>query len=696
MTTAPESQSQGGSQLGNFAAGLLASSLCAAFLNLGMSAFDHPGAFRFFPALFLPLALTLGIFAGAYLLLWGVATLPLRRLGASSASIAVALGTFSSLLALLWPVVAVLRREVAWKSGLVLLALVALTLLTASLAALLLSDRWRGRPWVRSRAAALILAAPLGAALALLLAWCLAYPLSASNAAARLLVSGAFALIGAGTISALLMLSARLPVLRILAGLFLLVIASPVLEGFPNHGANPPPSSVEDDRPQIVVLITVDTLRLDFVEGERAEPTPAVDSLLADSVVFENARSAAPWTKPSVATLLTGLSPLVHRANSIGVGLPEEVKTVAEYMRGAGYHTVGIGLNEHLDPSFNFHQGFELYQFPARGDYGLSFGSMLLSRLRPNRYPDLFVSTEGIADVAVDWVRSNRDKHFFLWMHILDPHWPYWPPPAFAPPTREDTSIDDFWGDWETVTNVQAGNLKLSDGDKNRVRELYRAEIRYADSNIRRLLDALKELDLYDGALIAFSSDHGEEFWEHGHYEHGHSLFDEVLRVPLAFKLPGSRFKTRIGAPVSTESLTPTLVDLLGLETQAHGFSSPSLQGYWNPEVDPDPPEALFANGTYHYGEKMMVLLRGRWKYVVEADTGRRDLYDLLDDPGELQSLASSRQEVVAEADTLLAKRIASSDGLRRALRIEDLPTVQLSEKLRARLRALGYAGSDQ
>ena len=123
MTTAPESQSQGGSQLGNFAAGLLASSLCAAFLNLGMSAFDHPGAFRFFPALLLPLALTLGIFAGAYLLLWGVATLPLRRLGASSASIAVALGTFSSLLALLWPVAAVLRREVAWKSGLVLLAL---------------------------------------------------------------------------------------------------------------------------------------------------------------------------------------------------------------------------------------------------------------------------------------------------------------------------------------------------------------------------------------------------------------------------------------------------------------------------------------------------------------------------------------------------------------------------------------------
>jgi arylsulfatase A-like enzyme len=451
---------------------------------------------------------------------------------------------------------------------------------------------------------------------------------------------------------------------------------------------------VQDDRPPCVVLITVDTLRLDFVEGERAEPTPAIDSLLADSVVFENARSVAPWTKPAVATLLTGLSPLVHRTTSVGDGLPEEVRTIAEYLRDAGYHTVGIGLNGHLDPSFNFHQGFDRYQFPARGDYGVSFGSMLLSRLLPNRYPEVRVSTEGIADVVVDWLRSNRHEHFFLWMHILDPHWPYWPPPAFAPPVCEDASIDDFWGDWDVVTEVQAGIVKLDDREKDRVRELYRAEIRYADANIRRLLDALKELDLYDGSLIAFASDHGEEFWEHGRYEHGHTLFDEVLRVPLSFKLPGSRFKTRIGTPVSTESLTPTLVDLLGLEPPGHGFSSPSLQGYWNPEVAPEPLTALFANGTYYYGEKMMVLLRGRWKYVVEADTGREELYDLLDDPGELGSLASSRPELVAEADALLAKRIASSDGLRRALRIEKRSAVQVSDGLRARLRALGYAGS--
>jgi len=389
-----------------------------------------------------------------------------------------------------------------------------------------------------------------------------------------------------------------------------------------------------------------------------------------------------------MATLLTGLSPLVHGTTSRRARLPDEIDTLAERLRRAGYATAGLGLNAHLEELFHFRQGFDDYLFPARADYGKSLGSKLLGLVWPNRFPALFPSSEAIADVAVDWIEENRHRPFFLWMHVLDPHWPYEPPEEWAP-GFDHPRFGRRWGDPETVTNVQAGNLKLGADDREAVRELYRGEIRYADHEVGRVLTTLQELGLYDDALIVFASDHGEEFWEHGRYEHGHALYDEVLRVPLAFKLPRAKQRTHLDVPVSTESVTPTILDVLGLAHDPTEFSGTSLRPFWeSPRKARTVP--LFSGATYYHGEKRAVVFDDK-KLVLDLDTGRVELYDLEADPQELHSLTSSERKTVEKGLELLREWLERAAALRERLGIGPDPNADLDEAAQRHLQALGY-----
>jgi len=452
--------------------------------------------------------------------------------------------------------------------------------------------------------------------------------------------------------------------------------------------------ALREGLPPAVVLLTVDTLRPDFIRGvsDAAAPTPAIDALLADSVVFENARSAAPWTKPSLATILTGVSPWVHRTTNRRARLPAGLTTLAETLHAAGYRTAGVGLNVHLERMFRFGQGFQDYAFPARAEVGIGIGALVLTRLAPERFPELFPSTTAIADVALAWLERHGDEPFFLWVHVLDPHWPYAPPDAYVPPRHAHSTIGRAWGDPTTVTNVQAGNVKLGEDDRARVRELYRAEIDYVDDNLARIVLELKRIGRYDDALIVFASDHGEEFWEHGRFEHGHTLFDEVLRVPLAFKLPGAARRGPVDAPVSTESVTPTIVDALGLDVDPDRYTAPSLAGFWRTPDGPPDPGPLFSGGTYYHGEKDAVVFDGL-KYVQELDTGATALYDLAADPGETRSVALLRPADVERAKALLRERLERCHALRAELGLEDEDGAELDPSDEARLKALGYAG---
>jgi len=659
---------------------VLFSALVAAVLNLGTSALDHPRALAEPMGLLLPLA-------AGWLLLLPAACLWLSlgqglglRLGLAPGALRAGLSTTFVATAALAPVVEAGLRSAGGGGRGVVLALAAGLIGVLGVVAFLLGTR--SAP-AEARGEALQVAVTLGSLGVLAALWLHAYRSQGPVATA-----GA-SLVALGAAYGGRLASRRLRVLP----LQFLLLGAVVLGagiGWTRDHAAVTGAEVPLDRPP-VVLLTVDTLRADRVlgQGPRRVPTPALDSLAADSVVFENARSSAPWTKPSLATLLTGVSPLVHGMSSRRARLPDELETLAEHLRAGGYHTGGVGLNAHLERAFRFDQGFQDYAFPARPDQGIGLGARLLERLEPNRYPELFPSTEAIADVACAWIRGHAREPFFLWVHVLDPHWPYEPPPEYLANPQGTRR----WGEPEMVTNVQAGNTKPGAADRERVQELYEGEIRYVDDQLGRILGTLKELGLYQEALIVFASDHGEEFWEHGRYEHGHTLYDEVLRVPLAFKLPGGAGAGRVDAPVPTEALLPTVLDVLGLEFDPARLEAGSLTPWWSAARPPvDPP--LFATGTYYFGEKRSVVFDGK-KLVLELDTGRVELYDLGADPHELHSRASSEREEVERGLELIGDWERRCAGLRANLGVE-VDQAQTGEDLERLLRTLGYAGDSE
>lgn len=670
-------------------AALLAAGIAGGGVNLAVSLLDRPKVYADAVELATPLAIGCAIFLVGALVLRGLAR-ALRVLAPAASDWAIV--TLATLVGGMTPLVQGLVRDVDAQRAPVLWACFAGVLVAAGSAAYLLAERLGARPGAQSFGRVSLVSLSAAALATLGGLWALEYPLAGASTQERgiaVLACTASALFVGGVAWRS---RASLRPARWIAALALAGICAPLLGAFGGGAAGGTrKATLVAGAPRTIVLLTIDTLRPDFIAhgGPQAAETPAIDALLADSVVFERARSAAPWTKPALATIHTGLSPLVHGTTNRRVRLPDGVKTIAEYLSEAGYATLGVGLNVHLEHLYNFGQGFDEYAFPARGDYGIAFGARVMECFDPHRFPELFPSTQAIADVALEKIRAHAQEPFFLWLHVLDPHWPYEPPPELVTAQRSTSGMGFRFGDHETVTNVQAGNLKLGLDDQRWVKELYKGEIRLMDQNVGRILDELRELGLYDESLIVFASDHGEEFFEHGNFEHGHTLFDEVLRVPIAFKLPRASRKLRVAVDVSSESLAPTLLDLAGLEIAAEAFDGSSLVPLVEGTGMAVPPS--ISTGTYYHGEKAAVVVDG-YKYVVEYDTGRELLFHLAEDPQELRSLAAARPELVLEARTLLGERVKQSLERRTSMGLV-VEEVELDDATREQLRRLGYIG---
>lgn len=652
---------------------VLSSALAAAFLNLGASCLDQPRALAG------PGAALLALLAG--LVAFGVLAAVLVPMARGAARLvrldpeALAWATGSALVvgAALAPLVEVGMRGTTGSRAGVLLVL-ASGLVVASGVIVFLVPRAgllaRLTPGTRG---------PLACAAVALALWFVAYRPAGATAAVA----------AAGVVLGLVLTwrSGSAQRVRVTLGLLALLVVAGGIGALRSGDRWRTASPAAGDRPS-VVLLTIDTLRTDRVLGEGRERvvTPAIDGLVGDSVVFSQARAAAPWTKPSLATLLTGVSPLVHGMTNRRARLPDEVETLAERLRAEGYRTAGIGLNAHLERAFHIDQGFGDYAFPARPDHGISVGARVLALLDADRFPELFPSTTSIADTALSWLDQAPDGPFFLWVHFLDPHWPYEPPAEWVDePQRRPTR----WGDPDLVTAVQAGNTKPGEAERERVEQLYAGEIRYVDAELERLVEALKARGSYDDALIVLASDHGEEFWEHGNYEHGHTLYEEVLRVPLAFKLPGELDRRRIDDAVSTTAVVPTVLDVLGIGHEPETFTAASLRPWWNAPATARV-EPSFATGTYYHGEKRGVVFDGL-KLVLELDTGRVSLFDLATDPEELHSLTSSRRADVERGLELIRAEEERTEALRERLGIRGSHEAEAGSGVEKALHSLGY-----
>ncbi|MGD8331697.1 MAG: sulfatase-like hydrolase/transferase, partial [Acidobacteriota bacterium] len=301
-----------------------------------------------------------------------------------------------------------------------------------------------------------------------------------------------------------------------------------------------------------VILLTVDTLRADRVGSHATDSgeslTPNLDRLGDQSAIFTNARSTAPWTLPSFASIFSGLDPAVHGTVQSSNVFPDALTTLAERLHAAGYRTAAIGDNPFLAPRANLAKGFESYTWFPRPQRGSMLGERLLERWGPRAPWNLvYVSTDDLTRFASNFLVEQPNGAFFLWLHYFDPHLPYAPPSP--PPAKEGAEFDRV--DGNDLRSIRTGHWVPTQEERRRIEVLYDAEVREVDDAIGQVLELLQRKGWYEDSLIVFASDHGEEFFEHGGFEHGHSVYDELLRVPLMIKLPRMKEAVTIASPVS-------------------------------------------------------------------------------------------------------------------------------------------------
>lgn len=315
----------------------------------------------------------------------------------------------------------------------------------------------------------------------------------------------------------------------------------------PGCGRRSSPPRAEEGLPRLedvnVVLIIVDTLAAEDVgclaPGEDPGCTPRLDALAAGGVLFRRAQAAAPWTEPSIASLLTGLMPADHGVTGIlGVLAPEHV-TLAEALKARGFATGGVVSNLMLGAKYGFDQGFDDYdQSPVADAHA--------------------VTSQDVTDRALEFLDRSAGERFFLLAHYFDPHGPWVHHPEF-----DRTSW--YRGDLTPETPIRELRDRLPDltGDDLRyLVGLYREEIAYTDAQVGRLLDGLASRGLNGSTLVVMAADHGEEFGRHDWIGHTVHLYDDLLHVPLIFSLPGRLAPHAVDAPVSLLDVMPTLLAL--------------------------------------------------------------------------------------------------------------------------------------
>lgn len=486
-----------------------------------------------------------------------------------------------------------------------------------------------------------------------------------------------------------------------------------------------------------VLLVTIETLRSDHLSsyGYERRTTPNLDLLAREGARFETVIAQAPFTLPSVASLMTGLTPPRHGVRNHPAVLAADIETIAERFQAAGYQTIAMTRHTWLRRKSGLDQGFEAYhnnKFAA----GLDARSLSLA--------------------AVDFLRArDPERPFFLWLHFLDPHLPYTPSYPYSMLYRESDPSGEEDGRLQHLRSMIAteresfeptpyadipggpfydlvfphypdnrvlldfafwrrsrGSIFFDGGDYSsrevaEIRDLYDGAIAYTDDNVGRILKELDSLSIRDRTIVAVVGDHGEAFGEHElYFTHDFTLYDEVLKVPMVIRYPTAvESGTVVGQQVRVMDLAPTLLDLAGVhrlaETEAVSLV-PLVQGGSVPFLDAfaesAPKRAMFPeNDRVHFDGN-----RGKWRMVrterfkliriPHPDGDRYELYDLVHDPRELDDVFERFPGEAAKLAPLLRTWMEADphkdadDSTAEAEELEGLDPAALQQ-----LKTLGY-----
>jgi arylsulfatase A-like enzyme len=427
-------------------------------------------------------------------------------------------------------------------------------------------------------------------------------------------------------------------------------------------------------RPNVIVFL-VDTLRADHLGayGYERATSPNLDSIAEESVVFDACRVASTWTKPSTASILTGLLPTAHGAVEHREVLPTEAVTLAEVFRSAGYRTAAWSDNPFVTPEFGFGQGFESFDYREPSVFvngtllGKALWTLRVVSLSGRLVGEKLTHGQGasmLCERLLAWVDGKEDgEPWFAYLHLMEPHLPYDPPapfrgrfsdPAYAGPDLDRPPPYLGFLPFERAT-------ALPEDQRRHLVARYDEEILRLDDALGKLREGLSLRGLTRNTILVVLSDHGEEFFEHGGWTHGHRLYDELVRVPLLIRAPGISPR-RITEPVRATDLFPTLLTLAGLRAPAPPFGadlSPAIRGAGRVSNTPVVSEVRIggAGGRSIVSDgKKLVIARHARKVVRQA-------FDLETDPGERSPLPSpdwaARHESRLEAVLRLAAAMA-------------------------------------
>jgi choline-sulfatase len=422
-----------------------------------------------------------------------------------------------------------------------------------------------------------------------------------------------------------------------------------------------------------VLLYLIDTLRADKLSPYNAKTrvrTPGLTRLLESASVMQHARSQENWTKPSVATLLSSLFPWQHNTFSDEAVLPESVELLPELLQKRGFFTGAFIANGYVSDKFGFKQGWQTYR----------------NYIREGRRS----VAQAVAGDVLEWFDARpQDKPFFLYVHTIDPHVPYRPPNDFlrmydAAPYAGPVN---FGGDAELLEKIKMGRIPLGARDKERLVALYDGEISYHDVHFDSILRGLDKRGLAEDTLVVVTADHGEEFWDHGSVGHGHSVFDELLHVPMIVRLPGVTPGVQISADVGLVDVAPTILEAIG-ETPPASMSGRSFL----PELRGDSADAPRVSVSgFMTGWRTLAV--GSWKLVQRA-LDKTFLYDTASDSGETRDLASERPITVRYLRGALGLSLAQSNPRSVARPAHAAEKTAIDAATEQQLRSLGYVGS--
>ena len=444
----------------------------------------------------------------------------------------------------------------------------------------------------------------------------------------------------------------------------------------------PPPSTATATVKNVIVLL-IDTLRADKLKPYNSSTrvkTPGLDALVRAASVMTNARTQENWTKPSVATLLSSLLPWEHGATTDEAVVPNSVELMPEILRERGFYTGAFITNGYVSDKFGFKQGWHTYRNYIREG-------------RPNR-------AQHVAADVLEWLDNRpQDQPFFLYVHTIDPHVPYKPPEHFLNmyDSAPYAGVVDFKRDGTLLENIKIGRTKLNARDKERLVALYDAEISYHDAHFAAMIEGLERRGLSDNTMIVITADHGEEFWDHGSVGHGHSVYDELLHVPLVVKVPGiTQQTTSVTDAVGLVDVLPTVLEVLGQPVPDHlaGHSFlPQLLGHGS--TAPRTAVSGFMSGW-------RTLAVGNYK-LVQRTAAHTMLYDVGTDPGEQTNLADARPIALrylrGQLGLVLDGQTTATTSTAVAAAPRPRPThkaerTEIDSETEAQLRALGYVGT--